>query len=307
GQNAAAGGDNSPNKWQKSIDRNAAVGLPFHGIWYIKYCQSKDKLILLSLGGATGTYGLSSDSEGQKLADSLWDLFGGGQSDTRPFGSASVDGFDLDIEAGETKGYSAFVKRMRDHYDSDSSKNYYISAAPQCLYPDEYLSETLNSAWFDFVWVQFYNNFCAVNSNQFNYDRWDRWAREESVNKQVKLFIGVPASSYAANDGFVSYEELTTAITEIRNKYDSIGGIMMWDASVAYANTQDATPNFAEAIAKFLHQDFDYSSANVHTTKSPTRTRSTAIVTTSTSLDNNEERLATPSESVSGSHYQNNK
>ncbi|KAI7853268.1 glycoside hydrolase superfamily [Circinella umbellata] len=260
----------------------------------IKYCQSKGKLILLSLGGATGTYGLSSDSEGQRLADSLWDLFGGGQSDTRPFGSASVDGFDLDIEAGETKGYSAFVKKMRDHYSSDSSKKYYISAAPQCPYPDEYLSEALNSAWFDFVWVQFYNNFCAVNSNQFNYDRWDQWVHEESVNKQVKLFIGVPASSYAANDGFVSYEEFTTAITETRNKYNSFGGVMMWDASVAYANTQDATPNFAEAIAKFIHQDIDDSSVNLHATKLPTgTTRSTATVTTSTSLDNNDDRPAT--------------
>ena len=89
----------------------------------IKYCQSKGKVILLSLGGATGTYGLSSNSEGRNLADSLWDLFGGGQSDTRPFGSASVDGFDLNIEAGETNGYPAFVEKMKEHY---SVYTYYL-------------------------------------------------------------------------------------------------------------------------------------------------------------------------------------
>lgn len=34
----------------------------------------------------------------------------------RPFGNVSVDGFDLDIEAGEKDGYTAFVERMREHY-----------------------------------------------------------------------------------------------------------------------------------------------------------------------------------------------
>ena len=123
--------------------------------------------------------------------------------------------------------------------------------------------------------------FCAVNSDQFNYDRWDQWAREESVNKQVKFFIGVPASSYAANDGFISYEPLTTAITEIRDKYDSFGGAMMWDASTAYANTQDASPNFAEAVAQFLHQNDDDPAAVSTTIKSLISTTATATATAS--------------------------
>lgn len=50
------------------------------------------------------------------MAKDLWDMFGGGTSKTRPFGNVSVDGFDLDIEAGSTQGYSALVKRLRELY-----------------------------------------------------------------------------------------------------------------------------------------------------------------------------------------------
>ncbi|KAI9260646.1 glycoside hydrolase superfamily, partial [Phascolomyces articulosus] len=233
----------------------------------IEFCQSKDKVILLSLGGADGSYGISSESEGRKLADTLWNTFGGGESQTRPFGKAKIDGFDLDIEAGDTEGYAAFVDQMRQHYSSDTSKAYYMSAAPQCPYPDAYLSETLSKAWFDFVWVQFYNNYCGVTTDDFNYDTWDKWARTESPNKQVKLFIGVPASSYAAGSGFVSYEDLTKAITETRDKYESFGGVMMWDASAAYANTQDASPNYAAAVAGFLHNNSNQKGTNTITYK----------------------------------------
>lgn len=35
--------------------------------------------------------------------------------------------------------------------EKDESKEYYIAAAPQCPFPDLFLSETLDSSWFDFV------------------------------------------------------------------------------------------------------------------------------------------------------------
>lgn len=105
-------------------------------------------------------------------------MFGAGSSPNlhRPFGSASVDGFDLDIEAGAAGGYSAFIERIRELYGmfneaeililnlsnkkkaTDKSKTYYIAGAPQCPFPDVYLDDALEHAWFDFVWVQFYNN-----------------------------------------------------------------------------------------------------------------------------------------------------
>lgn len=86
----------------------------------IKYCQSKGIKILLSMGGATPAYGVATVKEGEDLADELWDTFGGGYKRNatayRPFGDATVDGFDLDIENGEKLGYTAFVNRMRQNY-----------------------------------------------------------------------------------------------------------------------------------------------------------------------------------------------
>lgn len=61
----------------------------------IKTCQAAGKTVLLSLGGAIGNYGFSSSSEAQTFATTLWNVFGGGSSSTRPFGTSIVDGFDL--------------------------------------------------------------------------------------------------------------------------------------------------------------------------------------------------------------------
>ena len=58
----------------------------------IQYCQSKGKIITISLGGATGSVGFSSDAEAQQFAQNIWNIFLGGTSSTRPFGSAILDG-----------------------------------------------------------------------------------------------------------------------------------------------------------------------------------------------------------------------
>jgi chitinase len=68
------------------------------------------------MGGATPAYGIGTEKEGVDLAGDLWDTFGGGSGTIRPFGNASVDGFDLDIENGEKAGYTAFSKRIRELY-----------------------------------------------------------------------------------------------------------------------------------------------------------------------------------------------
>lgn len=57
-------------------------------------------MVTLSLGGATGGVGFQSDSQATSFADTLWNLFFAGKSETRPFGSAVMDGIDLDIEGG---------------------------------------------------------------------------------------------------------------------------------------------------------------------------------------------------------------
>lgn len=58
----------------------------------------------------------------------------------RPFHDATVDGFDLDIEA-PGQNFPAFANRLRELMDAEkkaskTDKDYYLTAAPQCPYPD---------------------------------------------------------------------------------------------------------------------------------------------------------------------------
>ncbi|THH31506.1 hypothetical protein EUX98_g2683 [Antrodiella citrinella] len=204
----------------------------------IKTCQSKGKLVTLSLGGATGQDGFSSDSQAQTFADQIWNLFLGGSSSTRPFGNAVLDGIDLDIENGSPNHYAAFVNRIRSHA-SGASKKYYISAAPQCPYPDAFIGAALNAASFDAIYVQFYNNFCGLNhASDYNFATWDNWAKTVSPNKNVKIYIGAPGSAAAAGDGYVNVTTLSNYATQAQQQFSSFGGIMLWDADTAYTNNR---------------------------------------------------------------------
>jgi len=58
----------------------------------IKVCQAKGKLVTISLGGATGAAGFTSGAQAQTFAKTVWNLFLGGSSSTRPFGNAVLDG-----------------------------------------------------------------------------------------------------------------------------------------------------------------------------------------------------------------------
>ncbi|KAJ2711454.1 Chitinase 2, partial [Coemansia spiralis] len=201
----------------------------------IKTCQKNGKAVILSMGGAAGSYSFASDADGTKFADTVWNMFFKGKSNQRPFDDAVLDGIDLDIEGGAGTGYAAFINQLRSHYKSDKSKSYYIAGAPQCPYPDAYLGAALDSAWFDMVFVQFYNNYCGVDKYPagFNYADWDSWAKSKSVNKNVRVFIGVPGAPSAASSGYVDGSTLDKIYRAVRSNYTSLGGIMTWDVSQA--------------------------------------------------------------------------
>ncbi|KAJ2703191.1 Chitinase 2 [Coemansia sp. IMI 203386] len=267
----------------------------------IKYCQSKGKTVVLSMGGASGAYGFSSNKEGADFADVVWDMFFKGESDKRPFDDAVLDGIDLDIEGGAPTGYSAFIKRLRGHYAADPDRKYYIAAAPQCPFPDAYLGSTLNNAWFDMVFVQFYNNYCGVNAypGWFNFKDWDNWAKTESKNKDVKVFIGVPGSPSAASSGYIDGSPLSKIYKDVVSQYSSIGGIMTWDVSQARGS----------GLAKEIRSMLDYNGSCGNATTSPTPPEYTSSSTPSpsdpspshsstTSTDSSSNTYSVPSSSV---------
>jgi chitinase len=41
----------------------------------IQSCQAKGKIVTLSLGGATGANGFTSDAQAQSFADQIWNIF----------------------------------------------------------------------------------------------------------------------------------------------------------------------------------------------------------------------------------------
>ncbi|KAF8898407.1 class III chitinase [Infundibulicybe gibba] len=207
----------------------------------IQTCQGKGKIITLSLGGATGSVGFQSDSQATTFAQTIWDMFLGGSSSTRPFGSAVLDGVDLDIEGGGSASYATFVNKIRS-LASGANKKYYITAAPQCVFPDGALGGVLNTAIFDAIYGIFYNNPCGLQAfgqaSNWNFGIWDNWARNTSPNKNVKVYIGAPASSTAAGSGYVGISTLSNNAVQMRKSFPSFGGVMLWDASQAYANNR---------------------------------------------------------------------
>ncbi|KAB8280939.1 glycoside hydrolase superfamily, partial [Yarrowia lipolytica] len=204
----------------------------------ISICQSLGRKVLISLGGESGQYGLDSGADGETLAGQLWDTFGGGKNASvqRPFGNVIIDGFDLDIEHGDPVGYGDLVNRLRVLYATDTSKMYYVSAAPQCPFPDEWITQALEQSEVDFAFVQFYNNDCGLDEpKNFNFDQWADFAQTRAANKHMKVFLGVPASRKSADTGYVGVPVLTRYIQKLLN-HTSFGGVMMWDASSAFGN-----------------------------------------------------------------------
>lgn len=176
----------------------------------------------------------------------MWETFGPKQEGSkalRPFGDTALDGFDFDFEAN-VENMAPFANALRSLMDDDKSKQrFYLTAAPQCPYPDQSDKEILNGpVYIDAIWVQFYNNFCGVNnfntdmsSNKYNFEEWDNWAKTVSKNKNVKVIVGVPADTTAASTGYIPSSKLDNVI-EYSKKFESFGGVMMWDATQAYGN-----------------------------------------------------------------------
>ncbi|KAF8887965.1 glycoside hydrolase superfamily [Gymnopilus junonius] len=223
----------------------------------IRKCQAQGKIITLSLGGATAKAGFSSDSQAAGFATTIWNMFLGGNGAIRPFGNAVLDGVDLDIENGSPAHYNTFVNTLRSLANNAHKRfcfsilhlsiavfmvffsRYYITAAPQCPFPDAEVGNALNSASFDAVYVQFYNNFCETSApSEFNFATWDNWAKTQSPNKDIKVYLGAPGSADSAGEGYVSSQTLINVALEAQKKYSSFGGIMLWDADSAYTNNK---------------------------------------------------------------------
>lgn len=256
----------------------------------IQLCQSSyQKTIMLSIGGATYTEGgFSSPAAAVSAANNVWAMFGpeqAGSTVKRPFGKAVVDGFDFDFES-TTQNMPPFATQLRGLMSAATAaggKPYYLSAAPQCPYPDLANNDMLNGGVsFDFIQIQFYNNYCGVSSfsvgassqPSYNFDTWDSWARTGSANPNVKILVGIPANT-GAGAGYTSGNVLQAALSYSQG-FASFGGVMMWDMSQLYKN-----PGFQEEVAQYLGSGGSPSPTSTSVTSTATTLTTTTISTTS--------------------------
>ncbi|KAL8769135.1 MAG: hypothetical protein Q9209_004769 [Squamulea sp. 1 TL-2023] len=208
----------------------------------IKTCQGLGKKVLLSLGGAQATTAFSSDQQATEFATKLWNLFGGGDGESaqmRPFGSAVVDGFDIDNENHSTAFYTTFISSLRSTMNSSPSKTYYISAAPQCPRPDASIPLPSMQSM-DFVFVQFYNNGdCNIGQPGFAASL-KAWSADLSANgKGPKMYIGAPGCPACAGSGYLGAEEMKGVIEGAMGAgLSNFGGVMLWDGPEGKRNVQ---------------------------------------------------------------------
>ncbi|XP_060675870.1 hevamine-A-like [Ziziphus jujuba] len=65
---------------------------------------------------------------------------------------------------GDDTDYLDYLARYLKGYSEQGAKPIYLSIAPQCPYPDDYLGDDIGTGVFDYVWVQFYQTYPYCNA-----------------------------------------------------------------------------------------------------------------------------------------------
>lgn len=222
----------------------------------IKTCQGAGVKIIMSLGGASGAYSLSSQQEAETIGQNLWDAYGPVSSSQkgsvpRPFGDVFVNGWDFDIESNSgNQFYQFMIAKLRANFASAPSQML-ITGAPQCPIPEPNMNEIITKAQFDYLFVQFYNNpGCSVDGTA-NFDEWKQNIAG-SPSADAKIFLGVPASPLGATgtQSGARYFLKPSALASLVAKHKSdaaFGGVMMWAAGFSDAEVNNGCTYAQEA------------------------------------------------------------
>ncbi|KAK1259978.1 hypothetical protein QJS04_geneDACA021413 [Acorus gramineus] len=124
----------------------------------VKACQSQGIKVMLSIGG----------------------------------GDAVLDGINFDIKGGTNQHWDELARFLSGY--SNKGRKVYLTAAPQCPFPDAWVGGALKTGLFYYVWVQFYNNPpCQYTSGDLG-DLQDAWKQWNSDIPAGKIFLGLPAA-----------------------------------------------------------------------------------------------------------------
>ena len=124
------------------------------------------------------------------------------------------------------------INRFRSNFKSDNSKTYYLSAAPGCGYPGDSITPQIAS-YMDYVWVQYYDTeYCLIGNDAF-YNNIKLW----SDNIPGQLFVGAIASDAGGDIGYISANDLVTALNKVKAMgLPNYSGAMLWEAQLAANN-----------------------------------------------------------------------
>ena len=159
----------------------------------------------------------------RQVANYLWNNFLGGQSSSRPLGDAVLDGIDFDIVGGTDQHWDDLAKALSEFRQQ---RTVYLSAAPQCPFPDAWMGTAIATGLFDYVWVQFYNSPpCQYSGNSSQLiSAWNQWTTIQAG----QVFLGLPAAPEAAASGYIPPDVLVSQVLPYIKTSPKYGGVMLW-------------------------------------------------------------------------------
>ncbi|KAG4207178.1 hypothetical protein ERO13_A03G050800v2 [Gossypium hirsutum] len=171
----------------------------------IKSCQAKGIKVMLSIGGGAGSYYLTSAEDARQVMPS----------------------WRVDFDIGGTNQHWDDLARYLSGYGK-RGKKVYLTAAPQCPFPDAWVGGALKAGLFDYVWVQFYDNPpCQYSTSSIGNleDAWKQWTTDSPA---TKVFLGLPAALAAAGSGFIPVADLTSKVLPSIKGSTKYGSVMLW-------------------------------------------------------------------------------
>ncbi|ODV91679.1 glycoside hydrolase family 18 protein [Tortispora caseinolytica NRRL Y-17796] len=228
----------------------------------IKFCQSKNKIVLLSVelvdsNGSpfTGDYPYKL----VELLDQLYMNVGGIPTELRPFGDVVLDGFDMHMnptyQAKNVEQFSPdFYMDMKSKLHS--SKPVYISVSPDCLDVRAWYYNMLAIANIDFIFPRFYDlNKCQTRvSEEDAHLLGYHLSTSKFANINIKFYAGLYADPGTRNDHTSPeslYDIFASQLLPFETKAfegDLIGGAAIWNAGMSDENIDMAGRTYAQQI-----------------------------------------------------------
>ncbi|XP_052171463.1 acidic endochitinase-like [Diospyros lotus] len=191
----------------------------------IKACQASGIKVLLSIGGDSASYSLSSAEDARSVANYLWNNFLGGNTGAGPLGDAVLDGIDFDILGGTPDHWDDLAKALSGF---NQGKKVYLAATPQCPFPDKWLNGALSTGLFNHVQVQFYNNPPCQYADNSADNLKKYWNQYWTTIQAEKVFLGLPAAPEAAGGGYIAPNVLVSDVLPDIKGSSKYGGVMLW-------------------------------------------------------------------------------